>query len=394
MGGLTGLGAWVALLVYLFCLASFPFLVGVPLVLFVAIPMVRALANVERSRAGRLLGTPVERPYRPARRGMLARYGGILADPPSWRDLAWLWVHTVYGPAVGLLVGGLWAVSLIGITMPAWYAVVPDHLGIDYDGLRVHNLSGALLVVPLGVLNAIVAALVARPLALGEAYLARWLLRPTAGSRLAQRVEDLSVSRAQTVDARAAELRRIERDLHDGAQARLVSLTMSLGLAEEVLQTDPQAAARLLAEARGSAGSALTELRDLVRGIHPPVLADRGLPGALEALALRSAVPVESHLGPVGRLPAPVESALYFTAAEALTNIAKHSAATRAGLGLERVGDVLHLEISDDGKGGADPGRGGGLAGIAGRLDAFDGRMTITSPPGGPTVLHVELPCG
>jgi signal transduction histidine kinase len=395
VGGVTGLGAWVGLLAYLFSLGSAPIVAaGVPLLLFVAVPALHGLANVERARAGLLLGAPIPRPYGPARRGLLARYAGMLSDPANWRDVAWLWVHTVYAPVAALLSAGLWASAGFGITMPVWRAVIPGHLaGHGFDGISVDHLSGALLAIPAGVANGIVAWLVARPLALGEAHLARWLLRPTATARLARRVEDLAASRAETVDARAADLRRIERDLHDGAQARLVSLAMSLGLAEEALQTDPQTAARLLAEARGSAGLALTELRDLVRGIHPPVLADRGLAGALEALAMQSTVDVEADLAPLGRLPAPVESALYFTAAEALANVAKHSAAAHATLALTRSGGSVHLEVADDGTGGADIDRGSGLAGIASRIGAFDGRMTLTSPAGGPTVLHVELPC-
>ncbi|GIH12826.1 histidine kinase [Rugosimonospora africana] len=395
LGGLTGLGAWLGLVVYLFSLVSAPMVViAVPMLLFVAVPLVRGLANLERVRVAALLGVPVPRPYRPGRRGIVARYGGVLADPASWRDLVWLAVHTLYGPAVALLGPGLWLAAGFGVTMPLWWAVMPDHMaGSQYDGIPVDHLSGALLAIPVGVVTGIIAWFLNKPLALGEAYLARWLLRPTVNTRLAQRVEDLASSRAETVDARAAELRRIERDLHDGAQARLVSLSMSLGLAEEAMRSDPDAAARLLAEARGSAGDALTELRDLVRGIHPPVLADRGLVGALKALAMQSTVDVEAHLEPVERLPAPVESALYFSAAEALANVAKHSHARHAAMTLRRDGGLLCLEIRDDGRGGADIDRGGGLAGIASRIGAFDGRMTLSSPAGGPTVLRVEVPC-
>src|SRR6266536_854190 len=317
VGGVTGLGAWGALVLYLFALASSPLaLLGVPLLLFVAVPAVRGLAGVERARAGRLLGVSIPVPYRPVRGGLLARYGGVLADPATWRDLAWLWLHTLYGPVAALLSAGLWASAAFAVTMPLWWAVVPDHLArSQFDGIPVDRWWGALLAIPAGVVHGILGWLLSRPLALGEARAARWLLAPTARAQLAQRVEALTASRAETLDARAAELRRIERDLHDGAQARLVSLAMSLGLAEETIRTDPEAAARLLAEARGSAGSALTELRALVRGIHPPVLADRGLVGALQALALQSAVPIEVDLAPVGRLPAPVESALCFTSA-------------------------------------------------------------------------------
>jgi signal transduction histidine kinase len=212
-------------------------------------------------------------------------------------------------------------------------------------------------------------------------------------------VEELATTRAETVDAQAAELRRIERDLHDGAQARLVALAMSLGMAEEAVDLDPEQAKQLVAEARAAARTALTELRDLVRGIHPPVLADRGLVGALQALALQAPVPAEMSVGDIGRLAPPLESALYFVAAEAMVNVVKHSDASRLEISLERSGDggtddMVTLRVTDDGRGGADPRGGTGLRGIQRRIAAFDGRMTLHSPVGGPTVLTVEVPCG
>jgi signal transduction histidine kinase len=195
------------------------------------------------------------------------------------------------------------------------------------------------------------------------------------------------------VDTQAAELRRIERDLHDGAQARLVALGMSLALAEERLSRDPDGARALLSEARTASSDALAELRDLVRGIHPPVLADRGLAGAVQALALAAPMPVTVLAEMEGRLPAPVESAAYFALAEALTNVVKHSAASHATVTVRRSGDLLELAVSDDGIGGADPSRGTGLHGIARRLSAFDGTLAVESPPGGPTELAMVLPC-
>jgi signal transduction histidine kinase len=395
VGGLGGVWAWFLLMLYLCALSSSPAaLVGLPLLVFVVAPMVRALADVERTRAGWLLRDQVPVPYRPTQGGLLTRYGGILVDPATWRDLAWLILHGLYTPASALLVSGLLAVGLYDLGTPTWRLLDSNHLAGDTSfGLPVDRVWGAYLAAFLGFAQIVAGWLLARPLAVGEAKLARWLLAPTAKARLARRVDDLTASRNQTLDARAAELRRIERDLHDGAQARLVSLAMSLGMAEEAVRSDPETAERLLAEARGSATAALTELRDLVRGIHPPVLADRGLTGALQALALQSAVPVELALAPVGRLAAPVESALYFTAAEALANVAKHSQARGALLTLARDGTVLHLSVRDDGRGGATLVEGGGLAGIAGRVAAFDGRLALTSPVGGPTVVHVELPC-
>jgi signal transduction histidine kinase len=206
-------------------------------------------------------------------------------------------------------------------------------------------------------------------------------------------VAQLTETRADNLDAQAAELRRIERDLHDGAQARLVSLGMAIGLAEEMVDRDPKAARKLLAEARESSGIALVELRHLVRGIHPPVLAERGLDGAVRALAARLPVPTTVDVDLPGRAATPVESAAYFAIAEALANLSRHSHAHQAWVNLTYTDGLLFMTVGDDGSGGADPRRGTGLRGIERRLAAFDGTMTLSSPPGGPTVVTMELPC-
>jgi signal transduction histidine kinase len=203
----------------------------------------------------------------------------------------------------------------------------------------------------------------------------------------------LETTRAGAVDAQEAELRRIERDLHDGAQARLVALGMSLGLAEQKLESDPETARQLVTEAQAGVGEALRELRDLARGIHPPVLSDRGLGAALETLAHQSALPVTVSVRLDERLAPAVETAAYFVAAEALANAAKHSGASRIEVGVARDGDKLEIEIADDGRGGADP-SGSGLTGLRRRVEALDGTFAVTSPVGGPTTLRVELPCG
>jgi signal transduction histidine kinase len=231
--------------------------------------------------------------------------------------------------------------------------------------------------------------ILAAVIVLGVHALANYAAR---GSRLARRVEVLETTRSGAVDAQDAELRRIERDLHDGAQARLVALGMSLGLAEQKLESDPEGAMQLVAEARVGVGEALQELRDLARGIHPPVLADRGLGAALATLADRSALPVAVAVDLDARLPPAVESAAYFVAAEALANAAKHSGAGRIAIDVTRRGDVLRVEIEDDGRGGADP-AGSGLTGLRRRVEALDGTLVVTSPPGGPTVVRAELPC-
>jgi signal transduction histidine kinase len=206
------------------------------------------------------------------------------------------------------------------------------------------------------------------------------------------RVDHLETVRSETVEQQDTDLRRIERDLHDGAQARLVALGINLGMAEQKFETDPEAARALVSEARAGVGDALEELRDLVRGIRPPVLADRGLEAAITALADRSPVPVDVVADVDPRPDDPVETAAYFVAAESLTNVAKHARATRVDVRIERVGDMLRVEVFDDGQGGADP-SGAGLLGLRRRVEALHGDLTIVSPPGGPTIVRAEIPC-
>jgi signal transduction histidine kinase len=235
-------------------------------------------------------------------------------------------------------------------------------------------------------------------LALAVVFAAHALFVPSPSSgreqALAERVDVLTRTRRDALDVQVAEMRRVERDLHDGAQARLVSLGMSLGMADELLDSDPDAARRLLTEARTAAGDALGDLRAVVRGILPPVLADRGLAGAVQALVLASPVPVEMTVElPPERLPAPVESAAYFAIAEAIANVIKHSGARSAWVRLRQADGLLSIVVGDDGAGGADPDQGSGLAGIRHRLEAFDGTVQISSPSGGPTIVTMEVPC-
>ena len=231
--------------------------------------------------------------------------------------------------------------------------------------------------------------------------LGAWLVPRTIGAHLrtapdadlAGRVARLTESRGHAVDAAAAELRRIERDLHDGAQARLVALGMNLRAVERVLPGSPQAALALVAEARETSVRALNELRDLIRGICPPVLADRGLGHAVQALVLDTPLPTALEVDLPGRLTAPVESACYFAVAEALANAVKHSGARHAGIRIQYSSGVLRIQVADDGVGGADPAQGTGLLGVERRLGTFDGIMAVSSPPGGPTMIAMEVPC-
>jgi signal transduction histidine kinase len=342
--------------------------------------LVRPLARAERRRVRLVTGVPVAEAYRPLRGSLTARVRILLADVGTWRDLYWLLVQIVAG-GVGL---AFLAAMVVG---PAFVVTVP------FDFLRGAGDGKVLDLLPLGAFFTAVGWLGCRPVAKAMAALSVQLLAPDEAAVLRVEMAHLSETRNETVDARAADLRRIERDLHDGAQARLVSLTMSLGMAEEEFDRDPAAARRLVIEARSSARMALNELRHLVRGIHPPVLTERGLGGAVEALALASAVPVEVDVALDERLPAPLESALYFVIAEAMANIARHSNATWAFVRLWKEQGKLRLMVHDDGPGGADPARGTGLRGIGSRLAAFDGKLTLSSPPGGPTELFAELPC-
>jgi signal transduction histidine kinase len=229
---------------------------------------------------------------------------------------------------------------------------------------------------------------------LGSALVIHYVIaRTTRRDRLARRVETLESTRLGAVEEQDAELRRIERDLHDGAQARLVALGLSLGMAEQKFRTDPEEAEKLVAEARAGVAEALSELRDLARGIHPPVLADRGIGAALDTLADRSPLPTSVRVDLDGRPPARVETAAYFVAAEALANAAKHSGAERVEISVGQRDGMLEVEITDDGEGGADP-AGGGLSGLRRRVEALDGTLTVESPAGGPTTIRAELPCG
>ena len=342
-------------------------------------------------------GVPIARPYRPApQNAMLGgwkRYRWVMTDPATWRDLAWLIPGAVIGLALGVVALAVPIYGVEGLTLlPLWI-----WLGTDWYGYGVFwpitSVGEGFLSLPQGLLFLALGIAVAPLLHRVDARFDRLFLAPTKAAELRLRVAHLTVSRADTVDAQAAELRRIERDLHDGAQARLVSLGMAIGLAEEMVERDPKAARRLLAEARESSGIALVELRHLVRGIHPPVLAERGLDGAVRALALSLPVPTTVEVDLPGRPDTPVESAAYFAIAEALANLSRHSRAHTAWVSLRHADGVLFMTVGDDGAGGADPAAGTGLRGIERRLGAFDGTMALSSPPGGPTVVTMELPC-
>ncbi|QEC47642.1 sensor histidine kinase [Baekduia soli] len=350
--------------------------------------VVRWWANLERRR-GALAGVPIPLSRRTWQgRNLPARLAAALRDPMLWRELVWAVVLFAFG--LGAFCVGViaWSVALALITAPAWAWSVSG--GVDFGAFTADRTWEQIAIGVLAGPPAVVAAAwTVRGCALAEALLAQALLRGDEQ----ERITELQVSRAGAVDAAAVELRRIERDLHDGAQARLVALAMDLGLARERLDSDPDGAARLLEGAHEDAKTALVELRDLARGIHPAILADRGLDAAVSALAARCPVPCTVAMDVPQRLPAAVESAAYFTVAEALTNVAKHSGAHRCEVAGTLAGGRLVVEVRDDGRGDADARRGTGIAGLRGRVEALDGRLTVTGAPGRGTVLRAELPC-
>jgi signal transduction histidine kinase len=364
--------------------------------LAVTTTVVRWRADVERRLAARV-GCPIPRPYLPApdraETGSRRWLRWIITDPATWRDMAWLLPGALIGAALGLIALAVTVYGVVGTgLLPLWL-----YLGDVWFGYGLiwptSDLGEAWLALPQGLVILAVGLTVAPQLRAVDVRFARLLLAPTAAADLRLRVAHLTVTRADTIDAQAAELRRIERDLHDGAQARMVSVGMTIGLAERLVRRDPAAALKLLAEARASSTAALVDLRHLVRGIHPPVLAERGLEGAVRALALSLPVRAEVTSDLPGRLDTPVESAVYFAVAEALANMGRHSHARSAWVTIRHAHGLLLVEVGDDGVGGADAGRGTGLDGIKRRLDAFDGTMALSSPPGGPTVVTMELPC-
>ncbi|WP_155339771.1 sensor histidine kinase [Acrocarpospora corrugata] len=355
----------------------------------------RWIAGRGRRVAAGWLGRPVTAEYATIEGGVLARARIVLGDPMTWRDTAWIAGHIVTGPILAALGLGVWAALGFGPSLPIWWwAPLPEH-AVYLLGFAVDSWPRVIVAVPLLVAAVATAGSYVLPwLATAEAVLTRLLLATPERVRLAERVAELTETRTAALDAHGAELRRIERDLHDGAQARLVSIAMRLGVAERMLAADPDQAATLIAEARLSTEETMTELRDIIRGMYPPILADRGLPGAVAALAARCPIPVAATVTGVDRLPAAVEAAAYFVVAEALTNVARHSAAATATVHVSAADDLLTLRVSDDGRGGADETAGTGLAGIRRRVAAFDGGTDLSSPPGGPTTLTVELPCG
>ncbi|WP_330183994.1 sensor domain-containing protein [Nocardia sp. NBC_01503] len=410
MGAITSLVSIFAVVGLLIIGAACLVGVGIP-VMPEAVKVVRPLVRLDRWRAGKYLGREIPVPYQPLEGGWREQWATLVRDPANRRDLGWLAWNAAVGLVLGVLAVALPISAVVKIVGPWSWRLLPggsvDDLEIVVDswGMAAVSSTTGLFVLWL----ALQAPVVAR----WQARIVAALLGPAKGLELAHRVAALTATRAAALDAHGAELRRIERDLHDGAQARIAAVIMQLGVADQLRQRDPAAADELVRKAQDTATAALSELREVVRSVYPPVLSDRGLASAISALAARSPIPCTVDLGrgaqppssedtapgphaadAFPRRPAAVEAAAYFVIAEALTNATKHSRAQHVSVSLGGTTELLTVEIRDDGVGEARDIEGGGLAGIRRRAEALDGRMLLSSPAGGPTVVRVELPCG
>ncbi|MFF8375113.1 sensor histidine kinase [Streptomyces sp. NPDC015661] len=373
---------------------------GVP-ILAGALGMCRGFGAVERARARGLLGLDVAapEPVRGRTGGAFSWMGAMLKSGASWRHLLYAVLHMPWAVFSFSVTVALWAWGWSLFTYPLWQWVFPAWVG--QDGIQLYGDATHALYLDapfeiavtsaIGLVFVLIGPWVLRGLLSVDRLLVSGLLGP---SRLASRVTELESDRGVVVDTAAADLRRIERDLHDGAQARLAALAMDLGLAKEKLARDPHAAAVLVDEAHGEVKLALQELRDLARGIHPAVLTDRGLDAALSAVASRCSVPVSVDVDLPARPVPAIEGIAYFTVSELLQNVTRHSGARRAWVDVWRTENRLMLQVRDDGVGGAVASGGGGtgLAGLAERVGAVDGVLAVDSPAGGPTTVTVELP--
>jgi signal transduction histidine kinase len=378
----TGLSVGVGTAITLF---------GVPVLIGMVFAW-RALARFERRLLDLTLGLELGDPYRPLKSaGVFGRLRERLADPATWKDLVYLFLAFPLGLLSFIVTITLSALVLGFLLAPVWYWTQPQ--GIELGLLTIDSLPKALAVVPLGAVSAVLGLLAVRALAAMHTAAARILLGSSPDPELSARVEDLQGSRARIIAAADAERRRLERDLHDGAQQRLVAVSLVLGLARRRI-AGGQDAGDLLAQADEEARLAIAELRDLARGIHPAILTDRGLAAGLQDLATRASLPVEVQSVPEERLPEPVEAAAYFMVSEALTNVAKYAQATQATVNVSVGEGLATVEVADDGAGGADPRSGSGLRGLADRVGALDGTLQLDSPPGAGTRLLARIPLG
>jgi signal transduction histidine kinase len=369
-------------------------LVGLPL-LGLTLRLASYFAIAERARIALMLGTPIPAWPDGSRAGY--RWGvvprrRVFTEKATWGEIGYALLRMPVSAVAATVSLTAWSAALVLLTLPLYNPYLPSG-GARIGDVVFTGTPAMAASVALGLALLLISAQLTRGLGRLDAGLSRGLLGPP--SDLAARVVELETSRERVVDAAEAERRRIERDLHDGAQQRLVALAMELGRAKARFADDPDAARVLVDQAHAQAKEALTELRNLVRGVHPPVLTERGLDAALSGLAALCPVPVEVHVDVPVRPRTSVEAVAYFVVAEALTNVAKHSRATHAKVIVEGHGfpGTLTVMISDDGIGGAKAAS-PGLSGLADRVSGVDGRLSVESPSGGPTIIAVELPCG
>jgi signal transduction histidine kinase len=371
------------------------FVLALPFIWFLFV-WSRAMGRVERSRIDALMGVRIPDGVPPVRaRGPFRRLWEKFTTGARWKEISHHIVHLPVAVLAFAVASAAWGGAVAMVLMPAYVNQLPGD-SAKFWFFEITAGAGAWLCVVAGLVGIFfVAPWVTEGFARLDLALARALLGPNAEALHAAEVSKLETSRTAAVDSAEAERRRIERDLHDGAQQRLVALAANLGAAREKLDHDDIDEGRtMVAVAHEEAKSALKEIRDLVRGIHPVILEDRGLDAALSAVVARSPIPVALDVA-VAQRPSPaVESTAYFVVNEALTNVTRHAMATKAFVSIARAGDRLVIEVRDDGIGGADIGRGTGLAGLRDRVAGLGGTMYVISPQGGPTTISVELPCG
>ncbi|WP_081912885.1 sensor histidine kinase [Glycomyces sp. NRRL B-16210] len=355
---------------------------------------VRVVAGLERRRLRRM-GHEVESPYTDPIAEPARTLREVRTDPSARRDLLWTVLHGTWGLILGAILLQMPFIAVRDVTYPLWWYFLPASEQQILNGLiTAQSANSAILGCATGIAVFVLWLLFAPKILDFQARPGLNLLGPDPEVDLSERVAQLTATRAAALDAHAVELRRIERALHDGAQNRLVAVAVLIGAARREVERAPERADEILERAQTTVEGALAELRAVVRSILPPVLEDRGLAGALSALASDCAVPCTVEVDVEGRCPASVEATAYFVVAESLTNVAKHSRASSASVEVRRRGNTLGVVVTDDGRGGADAATGSGLAGIGRRVEALDGTVSVTSPPGGPTEIRVELPCG
>lgn len=407
---LPGVKSWRVLSDAIFCLTSFP--IGLAFFVTAVVGGVTGLAlsfigvgvailawtfalllwgaHIERSRLRAFLGVNVgEAHHWSTTTGNIAnRTWQVLRSPQVWRDFLYMMLLFPIG------VIELWLVTwpLQFLWGPLFYFLTGSSQGVIW-GIQVTNPVIAFLVLAMGIIFAVPVAVLITLIARGHGHLGLMLLGRSHEDVLTERVEELTESRSAVMRAMHMERRRIERDLHDGAQQQLVALAMDLGRARDKMETDPDAAKEILDSSHERAKRVMTEMRELVRGIHPAVLTDRGLDAAVSAVASRSPIPVDVAVNLHERLPEEVEGTAYFVVVESLTNVAKHSGASRARVSVQRDGNWLRITVTDNGRGGANPEQGTGMQGLRDRILALEGTFAFTSPPGKGTRITVEIPC-